>query len=78
MEEKNSLNAIIADEIREIIAEKPKDESLLNAVDQIRATEVIAEVERKRVQTSPSPPIKSTAAMLWTCSFYDRTVSFSV
>ena len=78
MEEKNSLNAIIADEIREIIAEKTKDASLLNALDQIRATEVIAEVERKRVQISPSPPIKSTAAMLWTCSFYDRTVSFSV
>ena len=31
MEEKYSLNTIIADEIREIIAEKPKDESLLNA-----------------------------------------------
>lgn len=52
MEEKYSLNTIIADEIREIIAEKPKDESLLNALEQIRATEVIAEVERKRVQTS--------------------------
>lgn len=52
MEEKYSLNAIIADEIREIIAEKPKDESLLNALEQIRTTEVIAEVERKRVQTS--------------------------
>lgn len=52
MKEKYSLNAIIADEIGEIIEEKPKDESLLNALEQIRTTEVIAEVERKRVQTS--------------------------
>ena len=52
MEEKYSLNSVIADEICEIITEKPKDESLLNALQQIRATEVIAEVERKRVQTS--------------------------
>lgn len=52
MEEKYSLNTVISDEIREIITEKHKDESLLNALQQIRTTEVIAEVERKRVQTS--------------------------
>lgn len=52
MEEKYSINMVIADEISAIIAEKPKDESLLNALEQIRTTEVIAEVERKRVQTS--------------------------
>lgn len=52
MEEVYSLNTVIVDEIDAIITERPRDESLLKALEQIRATEVIAEVERKRVQTS--------------------------
>lgn len=40
------------DEIDAIITEWTRDESQLKALGQIRATEVIAEVERKRVQTS--------------------------
>lgn len=52
MEEQYSINDVIIGEIAEIIKEKPKDESLLKALDQIRESEVISEVERKRVQTS--------------------------
>lgn len=52
MEEVYSLNTVIVDEIDAIITERPRDESLLKALEQIRTTEVIAEVERKRVQTS--------------------------
>lgn len=52
MKEQYSINDVIIGEIEEIIKEKPKDESLLKALEQIRASEVISEVERKRVQTS--------------------------
>lgn len=51
MEEQYEINAVILDEIHSIINEKPKDDSLLNALNYIRSTEVISEVERKRVQT---------------------------
>lgn len=51
MQEKYYINDVILSEIGEIISSKPKDESLLNALNQIRTTEVIAEVERKKVQT---------------------------
>lgn len=52
MQEQYSINDVILGEIEEIIKEKPKDESLLKALEQIRASEVVSEVERKRVQTS--------------------------
>ena len=51
MAEKYEINAVILDEISAIIAQKSKDESLISALAQIRATEVTSEVERKRVQT---------------------------
>ena len=51
MQEKYYINDVIISEIGEIISSKPKDESLLNALNLIRTTEVIAEVERKKVQT---------------------------
>lgn len=49
--EEYHVNKNIFAEIEEIIHEQPKDESLLKALDQIRASEVILEVERKRIQT---------------------------
>lgn len=51
MEEKYYLNTVIEDEILEIIKTKPADESLLTALDSIRASEVTSEFERKRVFT---------------------------
>lgn len=51
LEERYGINAVILDEISEIVSEKPKDDSLMNALAQIRATAVASEVERKRVQT---------------------------
>ena len=51
MQEKYYINDVIISEIGEIVFSKPKDESLLNALNLIRTTEVIAEVERKKVQT---------------------------
>jgi len=51
LEEKYYINAVILNEIYGIISEKPKEESLLQALDAIRATEITAEFERKRVQT---------------------------
>lgn len=51
VDERYVLNEVLVDEIKEIITEKPKDESLLKALEEIRATEVTSEFERKRVQT---------------------------
>lgn len=51
MDEKYAINAVISEEIEEIIATKVKDESLQDALNQIRSSEVASEVERKRVQT---------------------------
>lgn len=44
-EEEYHININIFAEIEEIIREQPKDESLLKALDQIRASEVASEVE---------------------------------
>ncbi len=50
-EEEYHININIFAEIEEIVREQPRDESLLKALDQIRASEVASEVERKRIQT---------------------------
>lgn len=52
LSERYSLNALLLDEIEEIITTKQSDENLLNALNAIRETEVTSEFERKRVQTS--------------------------
>lgn len=44
------INSVILEEIHMIIAQKPRDESLMQAIEEIRSTEVTAEFERKRVQ----------------------------
>ena len=44
------INMELFGEIQVIINESPKDESLMKALDQIRVSEVVSEVERKRVQ----------------------------
>lgn len=54
--EEYHININIFAEIEEIISEQPKDESLLKALDQIRASEVTSEVERKRIQTRVTRP----------------------
>lgn len=55
-EEEYYININILAEIEEIIHEQPKDESLFKALDQIRASEVVSEVERKRIQTRAVRP----------------------
>lgn len=55
-DEKYHLNLNIFAEIEEIIQGQPKDESLLKALDQIRASKVTSEVERKRIQAKTSRP----------------------
>lgn len=55
-EEEYFVNLNILSEIQQIISEQPKDESLLKALDQIRASEVTSEVERKRLQTRVTRP----------------------
>ena len=52
IEERYDLNKVIVSEISEIIGEASTGDSPLNALAQIRETEVAAEVERKRVQSS--------------------------
>ena len=59
-DEKYFININILAEIEEIIREQPKDKSLLKALDQIRASEVISEVERKRIQTKVARPNQAT------------------
>lgn len=49
MDEVYSYNEAIDSEIDAILAELPKEESLQEAVDQIRTTDIVAEIERKRV-----------------------------
>ena len=51
MDEQYAYNATLDDEIVAILAEPPKDESLQDAVAQIRTTDIAAEIERKRVET---------------------------
>lgn len=55
-EEEYHININIFAEIEEIVSKQPKDESLLKALDQIRASEVTSEVERKRIQTRTARP----------------------
>lgn len=43
-------NSDLDSEIEEILAEPPKDESLQDALDQIRTTDIASEIERKRVE----------------------------
>lgn len=50
------INTNILAEITEIVSEQPKDESLIKALEQIRASEVTSEVERKRIQTRVARP----------------------
>ncbi len=59
-EEEYRININIFAEIEEIISAQPKDESLLKALDQIRASEVTSEVERKRIQTRITRPNQAT------------------
>lgn len=49
MDEIYSYNEAIDTEIDAILAEPPKEESLQEAVEQIRTTDIVAEIERKRV-----------------------------
>lgn len=55
-QEEYHINLNILAEIQEIIKYQPKDVSLLKALDQIRASEVTSEVERKRIQTRAYRP----------------------
>ncbi len=50
-EKRYYINSVIHDEILAIISEKTHSESLTQALEEIRATEVTAEFERKRVQS---------------------------
>lgn len=50
------INMNIFAEIKEIIRKQDKEKSLLRALDQIRASEVASEVERKRIQNRVSRP----------------------
>ena len=55
-EEEYFINPNLLSEIAQIVSEKPKDESLINALELIRASEVTSEVERKRIQTRVARP----------------------
>lgn len=55
-EEEYFVNPNILSEIIEIVSEQPKDESLIKALEQIRASEVTSEVERKRIHTRVARP----------------------
>jgi hypothetical protein len=50
MDEQYAYNDNIDDEISAILTESPKDESLQDAVLQIRTTDITSEIERKRVE----------------------------
>lgn len=54
--EEYHINTDILAEIDELIHSTPKDESLLKALDQIRASDVTSEVERKRIRSSVNRP----------------------
>ena len=49
--EKYTINSVIENEIREILATPITDASLQIALEQIRSTDIVSEVERKRVQS---------------------------
>jgi len=50
LNEQYAYNATIDDEIVAILAEPPKDETLQEAIIQIRKTDITSEIERKRVE----------------------------
>ncbi|MCM1220080.1 MAG: HNH endonuclease [Lachnospiraceae bacterium] len=50
LDERYILNSVLIDEIQEIITTRSQDENLLNALNEIRSTEVTSEFERKRIQ----------------------------
>jgi len=50
MSEQYVYNSILDDEITNMLAEKTSDQSLIQAVTQIRTNEIVAEIERKRVE----------------------------
>lgn len=54
--EEYHINMEILAEIDELIHTTPKDESLLKALDQIRASDITSEVERKRIRSSVNRP----------------------
>ena len=51
MDEQYAYNVTIDEEISAILAEPPKDESLQDAIAQIRTTDITSEIERKRVES---------------------------
>lgn len=55
-QEEEEYNINVLEETEEIIHKQPKDDSLLKALDQIRVSEVVFEVERKRIQTRAVRP----------------------
>ena len=65
-----SYNEAIAAEIDDILAEPPKEGSLQEAVSQIRATDIVAEIERKRIaaqRTSRPNQARFRKAVLSAC-----------
>lgn len=52
MEERYFLNNLLSDEIKELIQTAPQNNSLTQALHNIRSTKITSEVERKRVQSS--------------------------
>lgn len=52
LQEEYHINVALIDEIKSIIQDKSKDDTLLTALSAIRETDVASEIERKRVQTS--------------------------
>lgn len=54
--EEYHINSDIIAEIQEIVTSHPKDESLQKALDQIRETDIVSEVDRKRIRTNVTRP----------------------
>lgn len=52
LEEKYYVNEALIDEIKVIVQDKSKDDTILTALSAIRSTDIASEIERKRVQTS--------------------------
>lgn len=50
--EKYKINELLLDEIKELIKTVPQEESLVNALNVIRSSEITSEFERKRIQHS--------------------------
>lgn len=52
LQEEYHINATLIEEIKAIIQDKSKDDTLFTALSAIRSTDVASEIERKRMQTS--------------------------